>query len=120
MEALEDKLMECRDDGEAVILITNYLNGIYDDDNAETKANDIPKSVSVQSLIYDSYAKYGFITAVGIEKLRLRHRLKVVHRLENGMEKTIVRSLLPDGYFKAEELEVCRDFLSEQHLHYLT
>ncbi|KAK6638132.1 hypothetical protein RUM44_008557 [Polyplax serrata] len=118
MESLEEKLMQCKDDGEAVVLITNHLNGIYDEEDPECKTKEVPQSVTVQSLIYDSYAKYGFLTAVGIERLRLRHRLQVVHRLENGTEKMIVRSLLPDGYFKAEELEdllkVLREEMSRQ------
>ena len=106
MESLEDKLKDCKDDGEAVILITNYLNGVYDDDNFDSRPKNVPRSVTIQSLIYDAYVKYGFITVASIERLRLKHRLQVVHRLENGLEKMIVRSLVPDGYFKAEELEV--------------
>lgn len=107
MEAVEENLKECRDDGEAMQLITTYLEGIYDEENLSSlKKQDAPKTKSVQSLIYDAYVKYGFLTSVGIERLRLRNRLQVVHQLEHGLEKTIVRSLLPDGFFKAEELEV--------------
>lgn len=41
-----------------------------------------------------------------IENLRVMHRLKVVQSLEDGNEKNIVRSLLPDNYFSSEELMV--------------
>ncbi|EEB11252.1 GTPase-activating protein gyp2, putative [Pediculus humanus corporis] len=114
MESLEDKLKNCKDDGEAVILITNYLNGVYDDDNFDSRPKNVPRSVTIQSLIYDAYVKYGFITVASIERLRLKHRLQVVHRLENGLEKMIVRSLVPDGYFKAEELEDLIKLLREE------
>lgn len=111
MEAVEEKLKECRDDGEAMQLISTYLEGIYDEENLSSyKKRDAPQTKSVQSLIYDAYVKYGFLTSVGIERLRLRNRLQVVHQLEHGLEKTIVRSLLPDGFFKAEELEVKKKF----------
>lgn len=107
MESIEDKLKECRDDGEAMQLITTYLEGIFDEENPSlAKSPDVKPTVSIQSIIYEAYAKFGFLTPVGIEKLRLRYRLQVVHQLEHGLEKTIVRSLLPDGFFKSEELEV--------------
>lgn len=107
MESLEEKLKECRDDGEAMQLISSYLEGIFDKESSSPlKRREAPQTVSVQSLINEAYIKYGFITSVAIERLRLRHRLQVVHQLEHGLEKTIVRSLLPCGYFKVEELEV--------------
>lgn len=106
MESLEDRLKECKEVGEAVVIITNYLKGVYDKENPESEPADVLPSVAVQTLIYDSYCKFGFITAVRIERLRLKHRLQVVHQLENGIEKMIIKSLMPDGFFKAEELEV--------------
>ncbi|KAL0272685.1 UNVERIFIED_CONTAM: hypothetical protein PYX00_005558 [Menopon gallinae] len=122
MESIEDKLKECRDDGEAMQLITAYLEGIYDEENpSAVKSPDVKPTVSIQSIIYDAYAKFGFLTSVGVEKLRLRHRLQVVQQLEHGLEKTIVRSLVPDGFFKTEELEdllkLIREEMSGQRVH---
>lgn len=64
------------------------------------------QSVSVQSLLYDAYTKYGSLTAGEIERLRVKHRLKVVQSLEDGLSRNILRSIVGDGYFKQEELMV--------------
>lgn len=64
------------------------------------------QSISVQSLIYEAYSRYGFLSAGTIERLRLKHRLRVVQSLEDGISRNIVRSVVTDGYFSTEELQV--------------
>lgn len=64
------------------------------------------KSVTVQSLLYNAYSQYGSLTAGEIERLRVKHRLKVVQSLEDGLGRNIIRSIIGDGYFKQEDLMV--------------
>lgn len=59
------------------------------------------------SLLYESYIKYGFLTPGDIERLRAKHRLHTVQSMEEGLGKNIIRSVINDGHFKQEELEVC-------------
>jgi hypothetical protein len=60
----------------------------------------------VQSLVYDAYSHYGFLTPGLIERLRLKYRLRVVQQLEDGVDRNVVRSVVGDGYFSQDELQV--------------
>jgi TBC1 domain family member 8/9 len=62
--------------------------------------------VSVQELIENGYQKFRSVNSKTIENLRVMNRLKVVQSLEDGNEKNIVRSLVPDNYFSPDELMV--------------
>lgn len=62
--------------------------------------------MSVQELINNGYTKFKSVNSKMIENLRVMNRLKVVQSLEDGNEKNIVRSLVPDNYFSPDELMV--------------
>ena len=47
-----------------------------------------------------------YLNSKNIENLRVMNRLKVVQSMEDGNEKNIVRSLVPDNYFSSDELMV--------------
>lgn len=64
------------------------------------------QSISIQTLIYEAYSRYGSLTIGWIERLRLKHRLRVVQSLEDGIEKNVIRSVIVDKYMKIEELQV--------------
>lgn len=64
------------------------------------------QSVSVQELINNGYKKFKSVNSKNIENLRVMNRLKVVQSMEDGNEKNIVRSLVPDNYFSSDELMV--------------
>lgn len=38
--------------------------------------------------------------------MRLKHRLKVVQELEDNSERNTIRSVINDGYFTQQELQV--------------
>lgn len=65
------------------------------------------QKVRVQDLIYKAYTNFGFISTGVIEKLRLKHRLKVVQDLEANFENNAIRSVAADGYLTSQELQVC-------------
>lgn len=66
------------------------------------------QSISIQTLIYESYTRYGSLTVGGIERLRLKHRLRVVQSLEEGLEKNVIRSVITEKLMTAEELQVSK------------
>lgn len=70
------------------------------------------QSISVQTLIYESYAKYGTLTLGKIERLRIKHRLRVVQRLEDGVERNVIKSVLNDKYMHLDELQVVIYFIN--------
>lgn len=59
-------------------------------------------------MIYEAYRKYGFLTTGQIERLRLKHRLKVVQELEDTCERNVLRCVASDGFFTQQELQVGR------------
>ncbi|XP_001600394.2 TBC1 domain family member 9 isoform X2 [Nasonia vitripennis] len=109
LEWNQEKLLKCHDDGEAMQLLTDYLGGVYNDEGPvlPRPVDSAPpnKSISIQTLIYESYARYGSLTIGGIERLRLKHRLRVVQSLEEGIEKNVIRSVVAEKLMTAEELQ---------------
>lgn len=66
--------------------------------------------------MYDSYTHHGFLTPGMIERLRLKYRLRVVQQLEDGVGRNVVRSVIGDGYFSQDELQVrCCLAVKEEH-----
>ncbi|BES97863.1 GRAM [Nesidiocoris tenuis] len=117
LEANKDVLLKCRDDGEAMQHLTEYLNGVYNNqitsDEVSTPKTPEPKSIAVQDLLYDAYSKFGDISAQKIETLRVKHRLTVVQNLEDTLGKSIVRSL-DSTCFTTEELTDLVSFMREE------
>ncbi|KAH0953971.1 hypothetical protein HN011_005478 [Eciton burchellii] len=118
LEWNQDKLLNCRDDGEAMQLLTDYLGGVYNDEGPifpRPVDSTLPnRSISVQTLIYEAYTKYGSLTIGWIERLRLKHRLRVVQSLEDGIEKNVIRSVIVDNYMKMEELQELLSLVREE------
>ncbi|XP_012275102.1 TBC1 domain family member 9 [Orussus abietinus] len=118
LEWNQEKLLNCRDDGEAMQLLTDYLGGVFNDEGLVLpKLIDSAtpnRSISVQTLIYEAYSRYGFLTIGGIERLRLKHRLRVVQSLEEGIEKSIIRHVVTDKYMTAEELQDLLSLVREE------
>lgn len=56
--------------------------------------------------MYKAYRKYGFLTTGQIERLRLKHRLRVVQDLEDTCERNVLRCVIGDGFFAKTELQV--------------
>lgn len=98
----QQPLIDCKDDGEAMTILSGYLENII---NPEAKVPHMVHSFSygsaskrasqqtseIKELIHESYTKYKFITANQIEKLRLKHRMKVVQNLEDNSIKNVIR-----------------------------
>ncbi|XP_025206941.1 TBC1 domain family member 9 [Melanaphis sacchari] len=112
------RLANCRDDGEAMQTLCNYLSGIYNEEYEQSElhkdGDKIDRSVSVQELINNGYKKFRSVNSNTIENLRVMNRLKVVQSLEDGNEKNIVRSLVPDSYFSSDELMDLLKFVREE------
>lgn len=65
------------------------------------------QTISINSLLYESYVKYGSLTTGCIERLRSKHRLHTVQSLEDGLGRNVIRSVSSDSYFIHDELQVC-------------
>ncbi|XP_063222042.1 TBC1 domain family member 9 isoform X2 [Bacillus rossius redtenbacheri] len=109
LEANQEGLLACREEGEAMQLLSEYLEGVCNEECAVTSHSrgdlTVKKSISVQKLLYEAYSRYGFLSAGAIERLRLKYRLRVVQQLEDGVGRNVVRSVVGDGYFSTEDLQ---------------
>ncbi|XP_051168465.1 TBC1 domain family member 9 isoform X2 [Leptopilina boulardi] len=118
LEWNQEKLLNCRDDGEAMQLLTDYLGGVFNDEGPvlpkPVDSGTPNRSISVQTLIFEAYSRYGSLTIGGIERLRLKHRLKVVQSLEDGIEKNVIRSVINDKYMTLEELQELLSLVREE------
>jgi len=108
LDRLQEKLVVCKDDGEAIMTVTLFLDSIGSSDASTSLGSGMDKqwSVNIVDLIYDSYIKFGDkITNQDISKLRLKYRLSVVQSLEDGTMKNVLRSVDSDSLFTGNELE---------------
>ncbi|CAH0555588.1 unnamed protein product [Brassicogethes aeneus] len=109
LEWNQEKLLQCRDEGEAMQHLADYLMGVFNDEGRGAIRNktydEQKRSISIQTLIYESYRKYGLLTTGQIERMRLKHRLRVVQDLEDTCERNVIRCVISDGYFTQQELQ---------------
>ena len=108
LDRLQERLVVCKDDGEAITTVTLFLDSIGSSDVSTSLGSRIDKqwSVDIVDLIYDSYSKFGDkIANQDISKLRLKYRLSVVQSLEDGTMKNVLRSVVSDSLFTGKELE---------------
>ena len=82
-------LLDCRDEGEAMMGLNKYFGSIVRDDEVLSTSNN----VIISNLISEAVTAYSSITSLYIESCRLTHRLAVVQSLEDSSMKNIVRSV---------------------------
>lgn len=119
LDRLQETLVVCKDDAEAVTAVTSFLNSIGSSDAITSLGSKTDKgwSVDIVDLIYDSYSKFGDkITNQDISKLRLKHRLSVVQSLEDGTMKNVLRSVNSDSLFTGKELEQLFIIFKDEYL----
>lgn len=97
----KEKLLDSRDDGEAMQLLTTYLTGVFNIEYQQSKRRNeqnTQRSIAVQTLIHEAYAQFGeLISTQKIEELRNKHRRKTVHQFEIDAENSIVKSFRDNG-----------------------
>ncbi|ELT95953.1 hypothetical protein CAPTEDRAFT_186677 [Capitella teleta] len=110
LDGLRERLLACKDDGQAMSLLSQYLMNITNRDStlptsANTQVDKRQTSIDVTDLIYEAYSKFGTMTNQEIDKLRVKHRLKVVQSLEDTMMRNVLRSVSAETLFQGSELQ---------------
>lgn len=72
----------------------------------ETSVCCSQKQVNIIDIIESAYTGFGFITNVAIERLRVKHRLRVVQTLEDTVMRNTLRTVGPDCILSEEDLKV--------------
>ncbi|UJR21588.1 hypothetical protein I4U23_024670 [Adineta vaga] len=92
----QESLLQCQDDGDAIMVLTNYLDGITDDNDKEKK---------IVYLIKQSYMNYNGINEEDINRLRLKHRLKVVQNMGETILQSAAKNTLKYTLFTEEQIK---------------
>ncbi|CAB3241981.1 unnamed protein product [Arctia plantaginis] len=114
-----EKLLKCTEDGQAMQVLNDYLQGIYNEEAMalSTEPRTAEKTIKIQELIYQSYRTFGTsVSSENIEHLRLKHRLRVVRQLEDSLEKHTLRALQQDNLLDPNELQELLSAIREELL----
>ncbi|XP_021209163.1 TBC1 domain family member 9 isoform X1 [Bombyx mori] len=112
-----EKLLKCTEDGQAMQVLNEYLEGIYNEEAMalSTEPRTEAKTIKIQDLIYRTYRSYGStVTSEHIEHLRLKHRLRVVKQLEDSLERNTLRALQQDKLLEPNELHDLLSIIREE------
>ncbi|XP_015790455.1 TBC1 domain family member 9 [Tetranychus urticae] len=130
LESNQEALLKCKDDGEAMTVLTGFLENITNHDASSHLAHSVTygpvskrfnqKVTEINELINDSYTKYGFLTTAMIEKFRFDRRIKVVQTLEDNNMRSVIRSVqsnpFVNHYLKSEEIQNLYAIVKEEQL----
>lgn len=96
----EESLSKCHDDGDAIMILTSYLDSLTDENVSE---NENEKKII--RLIKLSYMNYNNITEEEINRLRLKHRLKVVQTMAESILQSAAKNTLRYTLFSEYEIK---------------
>uniref|UniRef100_A0A672HEB7 TBC1 domain family member 8 n=1 Tax=Salarias fasciatus TaxID=181472 RepID=A0A672HEB7_SALFA len=129
LEANAAALAASRDDGQALLILTGFLDrvGIEDPPGPPTPppaAEDPPGGeadppagrIDITALINESYQKFGDLTVRQIERLRCRHRIQVLQAHEDTIKENALRLVTPDVSISPENLSDIYDLFKMEHL----
>ncbi|XP_052585573.1 TBC1 domain family member 9 isoform X1 [Peromyscus californicus insignis] len=126
LDANVDKLLNCKDDGEAMTVLGRYLDSVTNKDSTlppiphlhSLLSDDVGPypAVDIFRLIGTSYEKFGTIRADLIEQMRFKQRLKVIQTLEDTTKRNVVRTIVTETSFTIDELEELYALFKAEHL----
>uniref|UniRef100_A0A287D0U5 TBC1 domain family member 9 n=1 Tax=Ictidomys tridecemlineatus TaxID=43179 RepID=A0A287D0U5_ICTTR len=126
LDANVDKLLNCKDDGEAMTVLGRYLDSVTNKDSTlppiphlhSLLSDDVEPypAVDIFRLIGTSYEKFGTIRADLIEQMRFKQRLKVIQTLEDTTKRNVVRTIVTETSFTIDELEELYALFKAEHL----
>uniref|UniRef100_G3TZ64 TBC1 domain family member 9 n=1 Tax=Loxodonta africana TaxID=9785 RepID=G3TZ64_LOXAF len=126
LDANVDKLLSCKDDGEAMTVLGRYLDSVTNKDSTlppiphlhSLLSDDVEPypQVDIFRLIRTSYEKFGTIRADLIEQMRFKQRLKVIQTLEDTTKRNVVRTIVTETSFTIDELEELYALFKAEHL----
>jgi hypothetical protein len=92
----QERLLQCQDDGDAIMVLTSYLDEITDENINERK---------IMNLIKQSYVNYNGINEEDINRLRLKHRLKVVQTMAESILQSAAKNTLKYTLFTEYQIK---------------
>lgn len=90
-------LLKCEDDGDAIVVLTQYFEKISD-------KTDTKEERKIVQLIKKSYSDYNGINEEDINRSRLKHRLKVIQNMGESLLQSAAKNTVK--YTKYNEQEI--------------
>ncbi|XP_062257999.1 TBC1 domain family member 8 [Platichthys flesus] len=128
LEANAAQLSACTDDGQAIMILTGFLEQVGSEaqssppssppaaDESSRSDRDVPVAhANITDLINESYEKFGDLTVRQIERLRCRHRIRVLQAHEDTTKENALRLVTPDVSIPAENLADVYDLFKTEH-----
>lgn len=96
----QESLLQCQDDGDAILILTSYLDSITDE-----PINENEKEKKIIRLIKQSYVDYNNVNEEDVNRLRLKHRLKVVQNMGESILQSAAKNTLKYTLFSEYEIK---------------
>nr|XP_006204003.1 TBC1 domain family member 8 [Vicugna pacos] len=126
LEANAQGLCGSRDDGQALMVLSRFLDHIKNEDSpgppvsshhAFFSDDQEPCPVTdIADLIRDSYEKFGDQSVAQIEHMRCRHRIRVLQGHEETTKQNVLRVVIPEVSVLPEDLEELYDLFKREHM----
>ncbi|CAH7232128.1 Tbc1d8 [Phodopus roborovskii] len=126
LEANAEELCSSRDDGQALMILSRFLDHIKNEDSpgpsigshhAFFSDDQEPYPVTdIADLIRDSYEKFGSQSVEQIEHLRCKHRIRVLQGHEDTTKQNVLRVVIPEVSILPEDLDELYDLFKRAHM----
>ncbi|XP_004844505.1 TBC1 domain family member 8 isoform X2 [Heterocephalus glaber] len=126
LEATAEELCSSKDDGQALMILSRFLDHIKNEDSpgpsisshhAFFSDDQDPYPVTdIADLIRDSYEKFGDQSVEQIEHLRCKHRIRVLQGHEDTTRQNVLRVVIPEVSVSPEDLEELYDLFKREHM----
>ncbi|XP_047378005.1 TBC1 domain family member 8 isoform X2 [Sciurus carolinensis] len=126
LEANAEGLCGSKDDGQALMILSRFLDHVKNEDSAGPPAGshhafssddqEPYPATDIADLIRDSYEKFGDQSVEQIEHLRCKHRIRVLQGHEDTTKQNVLRVVIPEVSLLPEDLEELYDLFKREHL----
>ncbi|KAM9342103.1 TBC1 domain family member 8 [Pholidichthys leucotaenia] len=124
LDANTAQLCASTDDGQALMILTSFLEQVGSEEAScvpssppaeETSCINPVLQTDITDLINDSYMKFGDLTVRQIERLRCRHRIRVLQAHEDTIKENALRLVSTDVSISPENLSDLYDLFKTEH-----
>uniref|UniRef100_A0A8C8DXX1 TBC1 domain family member 8 n=1 Tax=Oryzias sinensis TaxID=183150 RepID=A0A8C8DXX1_9TELE len=124
LEANAAQLSASSDDGQALMILTSFLDQVGSEESPTTSSpventsnTDQPPAgvVNITDLINQSFVKFGDLTVRHIERLRCLHRIQVLQAHEDTIKENTLRLTAAEVYISPENLSDLYDLFKTEH-----
>ncbi|XP_076990013.1 TBC1 domain family member 8 isoform X3 [Tamandua tetradactyla] len=125
LDANAEALCGSKDDSQALMVLSRFLDHIKNEESPgppvsshHTLSDDQEPcpAANISDLIRDAYEKFGDQSVEQLERLRCRHRIRVLQGHEDTARQHVLRVVIPEVSILPEDLEELYDLFKREHL----